>query len=283
MSKFTVYTVTPDFFGYVRELFADIAETKILPKNYDTLEDFNPSLIVFTGGEDINPRTYRYPSEGGYNDERDAWELIVFKDILVGNLKCGKVLGICRGMQLLNVGFGGSLVQDIFSTYGKSHPSIHGLKHYNQPYITNPFAFLEKTNSMHHQAISSPGTKYKIFPYFVWAREPSTELPEIASWGDKYLGFQFHPEFFQEDNPFKKKIVEVIDGWLASKIRFIGAGVKTGYEERGTKRVDVSLNAGEPWDTSTLRPHHYSVGINAPIDTEQWFVSPVNNEREENN
>src|SRR5688572_10869333 len=69
--------------------------------------------LVLTGGEDIDPRCYgatAHPATGPANAARDRWELALVDAALERRLP---VLAICRGMQLLNVALGGTLIQDI--------------------------------------------------------------------------------------------------------------------------------------------------------------------------
>jgi hypothetical protein len=75
-------------------------------------------LVVFTGGEDINPALYnRKPNiHTHFNEDRDKHEVAAFHQALSLNKK---VIGICRGAQLLCAMAGGILVQD------QSHPYLH--------------------------------------------------------------------------------------------------------------------------------------------------------------
>lgn len=200
-----IYTVTNHFASSVRQMFQEFGDVELLPKDYGRLE---ADLIVFTGGEDINPKFYRSSSESQYDwydNPRDKWEIAVGKDILSGKILAKKVLGICRGHQLLNVLFGGTLVQDILTYYGKSHDSIHPLT------WTAPNGFqgiFDEVNSLHHQGILEVGAKVepKILAY-----EPRSQLYEIVLWGNKYLGVQFHPEFMGETG---RRGARVIADWI---------------------------------------------------------------------
>jgi putative glutamine amidotransferase len=71
------------------------------------------SGLVLTGGEDVAPQRYGeapHPKLATVNEERDAWELALVDSARGRRLP---TLAICRGIQLLNVALGGSLVQDI--------------------------------------------------------------------------------------------------------------------------------------------------------------------------
>ena len=124
-------------------------------------------LRDYSGGGDIAP--YRFDEEnakmlGSIDSERDDTELHVLQRALARGLP---VLGICRGIQTLNVGLGGTLYQDI-ATQTESD-----LKHWNNPYRSpkvhkvriEPGNLLRDivgeeeiwVNSLHHQAIRELG------------------------------------------------------------------------------------------------------------------------------
>ena len=84
--------------------------------------------IVLSGGIDIHPKfynkqclTYPYAPEK-FNEQRDEFELAVFR---YARDKCLPVLAICRGMQLVNIALGGTLIQDIEAS-GKNDHRRHG-------------------------------------------------------------------------------------------------------------------------------------------------------------
>lgn len=101
----------------------------------DTMED--AELVVFTGGEDINPAIYTQKKHSSvyFNEARDAFEIAEY----LRAKKLGKkMLGICRGAQLLNCLVGGSLYQDV-----NNHQGTHA--------ITTEEGDTFLTTSVHHQ------------------------------------------------------------------------------------------------------------------------------------
>ena len=122
--------------------------------------------FLFTGGEDIDPALYAQGKMSFCGDTsscRDTLEKIVFQKAM----KYKKpILGICRGVQFINVILGGSLYQDIKIQAVPSSPIIHSQgKPYEVPvhsveiYSNTPIYSLAgrneiKVNSLHHQAIS---------------------------------------------------------------------------------------------------------------------------------
>lgn len=163
--------------------------------------------IVLSGGYDVNP--YHYGEEPTalleeIHPERDAYELqaIKFADELKKPL-----LGICRGMQILNVAYGGTLYQDI------SHAPGERVKHRQKAKRFEPTHTVDvvegtmlheivdtptlATNSFHHQAIRelAPG-----FVVNAQARDGVIEGIEMP--GDRFmLALQWHPEMMAPTDP----------------------------------------------------------------------------------
>lgn len=207
-----IFTVTSDFYNPIASLFKG-HDVDVLPNRLDKVVDVRfPAidLIVFTGGEDVNPMYYRQkPSPNCYyNSERDEREFEVFNLIKHNMIKPKKILGICRGVQLLNVGFGGTLVMDIHTTYGKSHPGSHPILWSEKIPLAE---LLPVVNSLHHQGISKIGqtTSARIL-----AIEPNTRIIEAICWHDMYFGVQFHPELFR-DISLKEGFANIVTDWVA--------------------------------------------------------------------
>ena len=73
---------------------------------------FNIERVILSGGNDVDPSTYNESEEGatGMSKQRDKLELKVIDFAIKENIP---VLGVCRGIQILNVSFGGTLFQDL--------------------------------------------------------------------------------------------------------------------------------------------------------------------------
>jgi putative glutamine amidotransferase len=121
--------------------------------------------LVLTGGEDINPVLYHKPEYQKFCedkiDERDTFE---WKVLEYSQSKQIPLLGICRGLQIGNVFFGGTLIPDL-STWGKaSHTKIKGYDLYHNATATVGSLLREITqsengevNSAHHQSVEKVG------------------------------------------------------------------------------------------------------------------------------
>lgn len=162
------------------------------------------SGIIFIGGEDIHPFYYNEEIEENLeiNKERDEWE---FKLIDLAFKRRIPILGICRGCQLINVYFGGSLYQDLKRykrerIISQDHWRIDGKDSHHNIYIeknTSLYKILEReeiiVNSSHHQAIKKLGKNLKISARFI---DHGFEIIEgIEHENYPYLlGVQWHPE-----------------------------------------------------------------------------------------
>ncbi len=251
-----VIVATPYLHGSImNRLFAD-HQTQVLPKSYDKIEC---DVVVFSGGEDVHPNRYGEPApeRGWFNVERDEQEFNILSDIATGKISTQKVLGICRGHQLMNVAFGGSLIYDIATEHGVAHDYIHPLEWLTE----TPFnEFLPVTNSMHHQGIRRIGNAYR---YTVLAVEPKTKVIEAILWGDKYLGVQFHPESLS--NALSKQFCQVIEEWVAGKS--LVKGQKKESPKKSPWRIDG-------WGSATIAANEaadaFATFTSSPVEDLNW-------------
>src|SRR5262245_19478107 len=119
--------------------------------------------ILLTGGGDIQPSLYKAAPNDvtrHVNPERDAFEVALFEGAVAADIP---VLGVCRGMQLMNVARGGTLLQDVYATTGLFHDDhtrwregVHRLKIEPNSELANALGVVElAVNSVHHQGLDA--------------------------------------------------------------------------------------------------------------------------------
>ena len=165
--------------------------------------------LLLTGGEDVDPTSYHAPAHPRLEDTdpaRDALELAL---IAAARSRGIPVLGICRGIQILNVAYGGTLYQDLPSERPTAidhadEQQRHGIRVAPDSLAHRIVRKLElSVNSRHHQGIRdlAPGLKATAWADdgLVEAIEPAGSDGE-ASW---LLGVQWHPEDDTEQSLFR--------------------------------------------------------------------------------
>lgn len=187
----------------------------------DSLEIDNVKGVVFSGGADINPIYYGKISTGSYHDERDKFEFSLIKKIITHNKSVEKpnrikVFGICRGLQLINVAFGGNLIFDISTSFGTGncHEQYSHELYYNMTIkkFLNYDELPVVVNSLHHQGIQRLGSGLQIVA-------EAGSIPEIIlSRCQDFFAVQFHPEIMnnKEIVPFKERIGDFLSGNIES-------------------------------------------------------------------
>ena len=157
--------------------------------------------LVLSGGEDVDPTYYgatRHPATGDPHPARDACELELARWARVAALP---TLAICRGVQLLNVALGGTLIQDIPSLVEEagSHDGdaprttrVHDVAVEPGSCLASALGALKiRVNSIHHQALDRVAVGLH-----VTARADDGVIEGVEwSGGDWFaLGVQWHPE-----------------------------------------------------------------------------------------
>ena len=157
--------------------------------------------LILSGGGDIYSPLFGeelHPSVESYDLERDRYEIALVKQAVERQIP---VLGICRGCQLINVAFGGSLIQDIPSQVSGStvnHNQEEAREIATHSVRITPGSRLHQitkaeqimVNSFHHQAVKDVAPELEAV---VWAEDGVTEAIESAD-GKAILGVQWHPE-----------------------------------------------------------------------------------------
>lgn len=171
--------------------------------------------VMFTGGNDISPVLYgEEPIKEvvSISEDRDSYEFALYKEAFKRNMP---VLGICRGIQLINAASGGTLYQDIYSElkdikghYQSDTPSdnlYHSVDISKGSKLYNIFGS-EKilVNSFHHQSVKKVADGFKITAK---ASDGIIEAIENIH-KDFIVGVQWHPEGLVEKHPQFIKLFE---------------------------------------------------------------------------
>jgi putative glutamine amidotransferase len=184
--------------SYVAALEAAGARPVVLPPSAVGAAEVVERLdaVVFAGGADLDPATYgaaAHPMTTGVRPDRDAGELPLLQATLAADLP---LLGICRGMQLLAVAYGGTLVQHLPDVVGheghRPAPGVYGRHEVRLAPGTLAHEVLGDSLSVpsyHHQGLASPGS----LTVTGWADDDSVEVVEDPS-RRFAIGVLWHPE-----------------------------------------------------------------------------------------
>jgi len=195
-----------NFFEKLGILLIIIPNSTINLEKY--FEYFKPDGIILSGGEDVNPDLY-----GG--EKHKSFDISLFRDttefILIDYAvkKQIPVFGICRGFQIINVYFGGKLVQDIKELKTNSNhlnPDNHIITVNNQKIISllNQEQFM--VNSYHNQGISFDCLSDQLDAFAVYQK--SELLEGIYHKTLPIAAVQWHPERFLEATNLNNLLIE---------------------------------------------------------------------------
>lgn len=175
------------------------------------------SGLVLSGGPDVAPERYNEPEKRelctSMDERRDELELAL---ITRAEERRMPVLGICRGAQILNVAYGGTLVADIPTERGAQveHRQIEGVDAHHTVHVESGSLIKRisrvldgEINSAHHQSVD------RLARAFAPAATADDGTVEAFEWGDAssggkhfLLGVQWHPERMNYDSPFSLPI-----------------------------------------------------------------------------
>lgn len=185
---------------------SDVSEAKAYVDRID--------VLVLTGGADVNPMLYGeepVPEIDKIDPERDAFELALIREAWAQKKP---IFGICRGLQLMNAEFGGTLYQDL-SYYDEL--SINHVQDTPWEYATHSIDIAEDSwlskslgteniiNSYHHQAVKELAD---VFKPVAWAKDGLIEAIESVDPERKVMAFQWHPEILVGVTPESQQIFD---------------------------------------------------------------------------
>lgn len=192
-------------FEYVSSVTQSGARAVIIPPDENgshVLESLDGLIIA--GGADIDARLYNQSSHETSDKpriQRDAGEISLYKKAKELNLP---FLGICRGLQIMAVSEGGTLIQHLPDVTKLNHRPApaqfvnHGARFKKGSLIETILQTSEMVvNSSHHQAVETPGN----LTITGWAEDETIEVLEDES-KEFSLGVQWHPEMSQDKRLF---------------------------------------------------------------------------------
>ena len=176
--------------------------------------------LLLSGGGDVNPLLVGQepiPALHSINPQRDAYELLLIR---MAYDKQIPMLGICRGIQLINIALGGTIYQDLGVEYPSPEVLIKHSQDLERGFPSHSVSIDTKTklysifkserlnvNSFHHQAVSDVSDKLQVS-----ARSRDGVIEAIESTEYKsIIGVQWHPECFIEENDVS---MIPLFGWL---------------------------------------------------------------------
>lgn len=180
--------------------------------------------VILTGGEDVDPVHYGaapHPALGDVHARRDAFEIALVRAARARRIP---TLAICRGVQIVNVALGGTLVQDLPSERPGALPHdgrwarsdrVHALRVTAGSRLAGAIGATDATiNSMHHQALADVADGLVVV-----AQAPDGVVEGVEWGGDDWwmAGVQWHPE----------ELTDTAEDWDRALFAAFAAAVRT--------------------------------------------------------
>ena len=174
--------------------------------------------LVMCGGPDVDPKLYggrAHKEVYGIDSERDASDIELAKAIVARRVPA---LCICRGVQVLNVAFGGTLVEHLPDEVGEK--VLH--RGAERAYVPHEVRLEPRSRlaallgkqvlspaSSHHQAVRKPGTGLEVAAR---AGDGTIEALEHRE-HEKLIAVQWHPEYTAHEDPLQQRLFDELVRW----------------------------------------------------------------------
>lgn len=178
-----------------------------LPLLPDSLTQFDGLLLP--GGGDIHPELFGQSNQG--SKQVDLWLDLLQLHLFHTFYQAQKpILGICKGMQLINIALGGSILQDLPKEKRLRHAyqgrdQVHPTEILPDTFLFHLYGPCLVTNSAHHQAVDKLGEKLLPAQY-----SPDGLMEALFHPNRRVLGVQWHPErmFYSINSPLSSPASE---------------------------------------------------------------------------
>jgi putative glutamine amidotransferase len=208
------YTGTEDKHGYYAAWLRGDSKHEIVKlSHHEPARLHECDGLVLSGGIDVHPKFYGsavldFPNADDFDEERDEFEINALRHAVDKGMP---VLGICRGLQLINCAMGGTLVQDLGprNEIHRGNPDKRHEVHVEDETLLSEITGAKDgdVNSAHHQVIHLLGKDLRINCYSVDGMIEGVEGTGLSGF---LLAVQWHPErmfrFGLQNSTFSKEI-----------------------------------------------------------------------------
>ena len=198
-------------YGGEPHLFSSL--TKPVADHRNAISEYLSEIdaLLLPGGGDINPALFfqkRHPTVARVSRSRDALETWLCQDALKADIP---VLGICRGIQVMNVAMRGSLYQDVPSHKVEPGDIIHDIKIETGSLLNQITGdHIVKVSSRHHQAVEVIGKGF-----VVTAQSKDGIIEAIENPSKRFvLGVQYHPEWMLKNPDLEKHAAKLFTAFI---------------------------------------------------------------------
>lgn len=231
--------------------------------------------LFLPGGEDVDPANYgaeRHELLGATDKERDRTELLLAEWAMGAGMP---ILGVCRGVQVINVACGGTLVQDLHSErpdLAKHDYFPPNFERYRVSHrvdidagsrLSGALGQVHEVNSMHHQGIDRIGFGLEVVARADDGLPEALEAPALPY----VVGVQWHPEELAKTDQHSANLFHSFVGVSASDWRAQVPGEWAEFFQQGCLRLRGPLGmagsadgaapqevSGAPWPMTEMAP-----------------------------
>ena len=176
----------------------------LIPRHSDAEVVSKLNGIVLSGGADVDPAIHspeEDPSLSRFEPGRDIHEFEILNEAIEKDIP---VLGICRGIQVINVHAGGTLFQDIPDHANIKKPyddRHHKVRFESDSILSGIYGSEIEVNSLHHQAIKKIGEGIKAVGWSTEGEATEEVIEAIEVDNKRILPVQWHPELLPGADP----------------------------------------------------------------------------------